>query len=55
MRVFCFDMNCTLYKEINYLMSAYRKIAEYAAKQRIEEVMLPKRWIENIGEVFSTK
>lgn len=31
MKVICFDLDDTLYKEIDYLMSAYREIAEYAA------------------------
>ena len=31
MRVICFDLDDTLYKEIDYLKSAYREIAEYAA------------------------
>lgn len=33
MRVICFDLDDTLYKEIDYLKSAYREIAEYAAGQ----------------------
>ena len=33
MRVICFDLDDTLYKEIDYLTSAYRKVAEYAAGQ----------------------
>ena len=32
MRVVCFDLDDTLYKEIDYLKSAYREIAEYAAE-----------------------
>lgn len=32
MRLICFDLDDTLYKEIDYLKSAYREIAEYAAK-----------------------
>lgn len=32
MRVICFDLDDTLYKEIDYLMSAYMEIAEYAAE-----------------------
>ena len=32
MRVICFDLDDTLYKEIDYLKSAYREIAEYAAE-----------------------
>ena len=31
MKVICFDLDDTLYKEIDYLNSAYREIAEYAA------------------------
>lgn len=31
MRVVCFDLDDTLYKEIDYLKSAYREIASYAA------------------------
>ncbi|MGM9739296.1 MAG: HAD family hydrolase [Candidatus Cryptobacteroides sp.] len=31
MRVVCFDLNDTLYKEIDYMKSAYKEIAEYAA------------------------
>ena len=31
MKVVCFDLDDTLYKEINYLKSAYREIASYAA------------------------
>lgn len=31
MRLICFDLDDTLYKEIDYLKSAYREIAEYAA------------------------
>ena len=31
MRMICFDLDDTLYKEIDYLKSAYREIAEYAA------------------------
>ena len=31
MRVICFDLDDTLYKEVDYLKSAYREIAEYAA------------------------
>ena len=31
MKVICFDLDDTLYKEIDYLKSAYREIAEYAA------------------------
>ena len=30
-RVICFDLDDTLYKEIDYLKSAYREIAEYSA------------------------
>lgn len=33
MRVICFDLDDTLYKEIDYLKSAYWEIAEYAAGQ----------------------
>lgn len=33
MRVICFDLDDTLYKEIEYLKSAYREIAEYAVWQ----------------------
>lgn len=33
MRVICFDLDDTLYKEIDYLKSAYSEIAEYAAGQ----------------------
>ena len=33
MRVVCFDLDDTLYKEIDYLQSAYREIAAYAAGQ----------------------
>lgn len=33
MRVICFDLDDTLYKEIDYLKSAYGEIAEYAAWQ----------------------
>ena len=33
MRVICFDLDDTLYKEIDYLKSAYREIAEYTAGQ----------------------
>ena len=33
MKVICFDLDDTLYKEIDYLMSAYREVAEYAAGQ----------------------
>ena len=33
MKVTCFDLDDTLYKEIDYLKSAYREIAEYAAGQ----------------------
>lgn len=32
MRVICFDLDDTLYKEIDYLKSAYREIAGYAAE-----------------------
>ena len=32
MRVICFDLDDTLCKEIDYLKSAYREIAEYAAE-----------------------
>lgn len=32
MRVICFDLDDTLYKEIDYLKSAYREIAVYAAE-----------------------
>ena len=32
MREICFDLDDTLYKEIDYLKSAYREIAEYAAE-----------------------
>ena len=32
MRVVCFDLDDTLYKEIDYLKSAYREIANYAAE-----------------------
>ena len=31
MKVICFDLDDTLYKEIDYLTSAYREIARYAA------------------------
>lgn len=31
MKVICFDLDDTLYKEIDYLKSAYREIASYAA------------------------
>lgn len=31
MKVVCFDLDDTLYKEIDYLKSAYREIAQYAA------------------------
>ena len=31
MKVVCFDLDDTLYKEIDYLKSAYREIASYAA------------------------
>lgn len=31
MKVICFDLDDTLYKEIDYLTSAYREIAQYAA------------------------
>ena len=31
MRLICFDLDDTLYKEIDYLKSAYREIAKYAA------------------------
>ena len=31
MKVVCFDLDDTLYKEIDYLKSAYREIAKYAA------------------------
>lgn len=31
MKVVCFDLDDTLYKEIEYLKSAYKEIAEYAA------------------------
>ena len=31
MKVICFDLDDTFYKEIDYLKSAYREIAEYAA------------------------
>lgn len=31
MRVICFDLDDTLYKEIDYLESAYRELAEYAS------------------------
>ena len=31
MRVICFDLDDTLYKEIDYLKSAFQEIAEYAA------------------------
>ena len=30
MRVVCFDLDDTLYKEIDFLESAYKDIAEYA-------------------------
>lgn len=33
MRLICFDLDDTLYKEIDYLRSAYREIADYAAGQ----------------------
>lgn len=33
MKVICFDLDDTLYKEIDYLKSAYREIAQYAAGQ----------------------
>lgn len=33
MKVICFDLDDTFYKEIDYLKSAYREIAEYAAGQ----------------------
>lgn len=33
LKVICFDLDDTLYKEIDYLKSAYREIAEYAAGQ----------------------
>ena len=33
MKVICFDLDETLYKEIDYLKSAYREIAEFAAGQ----------------------
>ena len=33
MRMICFDLDDTLYKEIDYLKSAYREIAGYAAGQ----------------------
>lgn len=33
MKVICFDLDDTLYKEIDYLMSAYREIAEFASGQ----------------------
>ena len=33
MRVICFDLDDTLYKEIDYLKSGYRKIAELIAKR----------------------
>lgn len=33
MRVICFDLDDTLYKEIGYLKSAYMEIAEFAAGQ----------------------
>ena len=32
MRLICFDLDDTLYKEIDYLKSAYREIAGYAAE-----------------------
>lgn len=32
MRVVCFDLDDTLYKEIDYLKSAYREISNYAAE-----------------------
>ena len=32
MRVICFDLDDTLCKEIDYLKSAYREIAEHAAE-----------------------
>lgn len=32
MKVVCFDLDDTLYKEIDYLKSAYREVANYAAK-----------------------
>ena len=32
MKVVCFDLDDTLYKEIDYLKSAYREIASYAAE-----------------------
>ena len=33
MKVICFDLDDTLYKEIDYLKSAYREIAAYAAER----------------------
>lgn len=33
MKAICFDLDDTLYKEIDYLKSAYREIAEFAAGQ----------------------
>lgn len=33
MRVVCFDLDDTLYKEIDFLKSAYKEIASYAARQ----------------------
>lgn len=33
MKVVCFDLDDTLYKEIDYLKSAYREIANYAAER----------------------
>ena len=33
MKVVCFDLDDTLYKEIDYLKSAYREIATYAAQK----------------------
>ena len=32
MRVICFDLDDTLYKEIDYLKSAYREIAGYTTE-----------------------
>ena len=34
MKVVCFDLDDTLYKEIDYLKSAFQEIAEYAAAHR---------------------
>lgn len=37
MKVFCFDLDDTLYKEIDYLKSAYKEIAAYAVRCRYPE------------------